>query len=363
MQWKPSFTYKTRQVLTITLFWVLTGMLMELHNAVNYDPVTRRYFLYFLFGRSMAEHLLITSVGPLLGGLAGGSFIVFYQREKLKGKTYGRKLLVHSVLYILFVSICILLVGLIGAWYSREWGTYWSNFYNDVFSLRVLRLLIAWYVVVTCTIFLLDVSERYGPGTLKRMLLGKYHTPGKEQRVFMFLDLRSSTAIAERIGDEKYFRMLHFFYQVANEAILNSRGEIYQYVGDEIVVSWPWEEGVKQAACLSCFSRISDAVQTHKERFESEFDVVPGFKAGIHAGGVMTGVIGTIKKEIVYSGDVLNTTARVVALCNEYGQDLMVSGTIYEALKSTPGYRFTFLGSPSLRGKSVILDLYGVKRE
>lgn len=362
MQWKPSLTYKTRQVIALTLFWVLIGMLMELHNAVNYDPVSRRYFLFFLFGRSMPEHLLITAIGPLFGGLAGGSFIVFYQREKLKGKTYGRKLLVHSLLYIFFVSSCILLVGLVGALYSSEWDTYWSNFYNDVFSLRVLRLLIAWYVVVLISIFLLDVSERYGPGTLRRILMGKYHTPGKEERVFMFLDLRSSTTIAERIGDEKYFRMLHFFYQVANEAILNSHGEIYQYVGDEIVVSWPLERGLKQAACLSCFDRICDAVVAHRDQFESAFGVVPGFKAGIHAGQVMTGEIGTIKKEIVYSGDVLNTTARVVALCNEYGQDLVISGTIYAALQTTPGYRFTYLGSPSLRGKSVVLDLYGVKR-
>ena len=241
--------------------------------------------------------------------------------------------------------------------------SFWQNFYTDVFSLRVLRLVIAWYCIVILTIFLLDVSEKYGPGTLRKMLLGKYHTPGREQRVFMFLDLRSSTTIAEEIGAERYFRMLHFFYQVANEAIINNYGEIYQYVGDEIVVSWPLEQGLKNGNCLQCFRAVCNAVDNHAATFEKEFGVVPRFKAGIHAGLVVTGEIGTVKKEIVYSGDVLNTTARIVALCNQYGQTLMVSDVIYNALKQTPGYHFTYIDSTVLRGKVVATGLYGVGME
>ena len=361
MKWKPSFTRKVRQVITITICWIIIGVLIELHNAVNYDPVTRRYFLYFIFGNSAAEHFLITSIGPLIGGLFAGSFIVFFQREKLKEKTYGRKLLVHSLLYILFVGLCILVVGIIGALNSRGDRSFMENFYNDIFSLRVFRLLSAWYFIVILTIFFLDVSEKYGPGTLRKILLGKYHSPGREERIFMFLDMRSSTTIAEKMGDEHYFRMLHFFYQVANEAIINSYGEIYQYVGDEIVISWEKEQGLKNANCLGCFRAVCDIVAKNKDVFEKKFGVVPRFKAGIHAGMVVTGEIGTVKKDIVYSGDVLNTTARIVALCNQYNQSLIVSDIIYNALKETPGYRFTYLDSPVLRGKAVETGLYGVE--
>lgn len=359
MNWQPSFTYKMRQVVTITLFWTVVNVLLELFFAVNYDPVTKQHFFSFIFGRNAAEHFLITAIGPIVGGMTGGAFIVFYQREKVKGKTYGQKLLIHSLLYIVFVITSILFVGLIGALKYQDGLSFWERFYNDVFSLRVFRLVAAWYFIVITTIFLLDVSERYGPGTLRRTLLGKYHTPVKEERIFMFLDLRSSTTIAEQIGEEKYFRMLHFFYQVANEAIINTRGEIYQYVGDEIVITWKMETGIRNANCLHCFQAISDAVAQREGEFNNNFGVVPGFKAGIHAGMVMTGEVGTIKKEIVYSGDVLNTTARIVALCNQYGQPLIISEKIYEALKDTPGYQFTYLDSPVLRGKAVETALYG----
>lgn len=360
MKWLPLQTFRARQVLGITLFWLLTNLFIETLNAINYDPAGQRYFFHFMFGGNAWKHLLITSTGPLLGGLCWGSFIVFYQREKLRGKTYARKLLVHSVLYLVFLSSCILFVGLIGALFTMGGSTYWNNFYNDIFSLRVLRLFISWYVVVIVTVFSLDVIEKYGPGTLWRVLQGKYHSPGREERIFMFLDLRSSTSIAEQIGDEKYFRMLHFFFKVANEAILNCCGEIYQYVGDEIVISWKKETGIRDANCLRCFSAVEKAVQGHAAYFNRAFGVVPSFKAGVHAGWVVTGEIGQVKKDIVYSGDVLNTTARIVALCNSFGEDLLISDTIHAQLSEHPGFLFTDRGQPELKGKKAPIGLYGV---
>ena len=360
MKLKPAFVYKISQVLVITIFWVLAGVLVELNNAVNYDPVSHNHFLHFIFGNTWLEHLLITAIGPVIGGILGGSFIVFYQRGRLKGKTYAQKLLIHSVLYILFVSACILLVGTIGALTSPEDESFWRKLYRDIFSYRVFRLLIDWYFIVVLTIFLLDVSEIYGSGILRNLLLGRYYLPGKEDRIFMFLDLKSSTSMAEQIGDERYFRMLRYFYEVANEAILNHHGEIYQYVGDEIIVSWEKAPGLRDANCLQCFGAVKAAVAHQRDYFLNNFGVVPEFKAGIHSGEVTTGQIGSVKKDIVYSGDVLNTAARIVALCNQYSQSLIISEVLYEALKTAPGYEFNFLDNPLLRGKTVPLRLYGV---
>ena len=359
MDLKPSTAYKIRQVALITILWIVAGILVELNNAVNYDPVSHKHFIYFIFGQTAFGHLAITSIGPLIGGIVAGSFIVFYQREKLKVKTYKQKLLIHSLFYIFFLTIFILLVGTIGALSSPS-KNFWEEFYNDIVSYRVLRLFISWYFIVIMTIFLLDVSEKYGAGVFRKLLLGKYHKPGKEERIFMFLDLRSSTTIAEKIGDELYFSMLRYFYELANEVIINNRGEIYQYIGDEIVVSWGKKIGTGSADCLHCFAGIRDAVKRQETFFMENFSVVPHFKAGIHSGDVTTGEIGSVKKDIVYSGNILNTTARIVALCNHYNESLIISGTLYEELKETPGFRFRYLDSPVLRGKTQKIALYGV---
>ncbi|HEX4876230.1 MAG TPA: adenylate/guanylate cyclase domain-containing protein [Chitinophagaceae bacterium] len=359
MQLKPSTAYKLRQVAWITVIWVVAGMLVELNNAVNYDPATRKHFIYFLFGGNAWSHLAITAIGPLIGGIVAGSFIVFYQREKLKVKSYKQKLLIHTLFYIFFLSIFILLVGTIGALNSDS-ENFRKEFYNDIASYRVLRLFIAWYFIVITTIFLLDVIENYGSGVFRNLIMGRYHRPTKEERVFMFLDLRSSTTMAEEIGDELYFSMLRYFYELANEVIINNRGEIYQYVGDEIVISWKKKSEGATSDCLHCFTAIRDAVEKKKGFFLQQFGVVPSFKAGIHCGEVTTGGIGSIKRDIVYSGNVLNTTARIVALCNPYKESLIISGTLYEELKDTPGYRFRYLDSLVLRGKTEKTALYSV---
>src|SRR5687768_4447460 len=361
MKLKPAIAYKIRQVIIITFLWVIINAFVELYNAVNYDPDTGKHFIYFIFGRSVFKHLLITAIGPLIGGLLGGSFIIFYLRGKIKGKTYVWKLLSHSLIYIVFVSFSILMVGIVAALLNQDDASFWKNFSRDIFSLRGLRLLIIWYIIVIMTIFLVDVSEKYGAGVLKKLLLGKYHSPGNEDRIFMFLDLTSSTTIAEKIGDEKYFQMLRYFYQVADEAIINNYGEIYQYIGDEIVISWERTEGLKNANCLSCFFAIRENVRKQAEIFLEKYAVVPDFKAALHSGIVTTGEIGLIKKDIVYSGDVLNTTSRMVALCIQYNAMLIISGVLYDELKNIPGYQFTYLDSPELRGKTVKLDLYSVE--
>lgn len=339
----------------------MAGWLLELNNAVSYDPVKNRYFMYFIFGPSAFEHLMITSLGPLFGGILGGSFIVFYQREKLKGSTYLNKLIIHSGLYILFVSLSILGTGLVGALSNPSARGFLITYIEDITSLRVLRLLLNWYFIVILTIFLLDVSEKYGSGTLKKLLLGKYHTPGREERIFMFLDLKSSTTIAETIGDELYFSMLRYFYQLANEVIINNRGEIYQYVGDEIVISWDKKTGLSKTRCLNCFFATRNAITEKAGYFMVHFGVVPEFKAAVHAGIVATGEIGTVKKDIVYSGDVLNTTARIVALCNKYNESLIISESLYRDLKEATGYRMTYLDNPLLRGKHAPFPIYAVK--
>lgn len=347
--------------MAITAFWIVISIGLELHNSINYDPPAGKYFFYPHFGESMTSHLLITAIGPAIGGLLFGSFIIFYLREKLTSSSYLKKITIHSLLYLLALLVCIFTVGVIGALHANDNKQFSEKLYDAVFNLRVLRLVFDWYLIVLFTIFFLDVNEKYGQGVLRKTLLGKYHTPVKESRVFMFLDLKSSTTIAENIGEELYFDMLKEFYKIAAEVIVNSHGEIYQYVGDEVIVSWEEELAIDNGNCLRCFTDLSAEVEKRRQHFIKHYGTVPEFKAAIHIGSAATGEIGMVKKEIVYSGDVLNATARMVALCNEYNAALIISGELYDKVNKTPQYKFTYIDSPELRGKSEKLKLYSVQ--
>jgi len=141
------------------------------------------------------------------------------------------------------------------------------------------------------------------------------------------------------------------------DTILNNEGEIYQYVGDEIIISWPIKRGIRNANCLRCFTQIQEKLTELGPSYEKKYQVIPEFKAGLHYGFVMAGEIGVIKKDIIYSGDVLNTTARIQEQCNQYKVDILISKETFDLLSDTEGYKLIPLGSIELRGKQRKIDL------
>ena len=204
-------------------------------------------------------------------------------------------------------------------------GYYRSEQYRDFvlggrFVLALVSLTLASFFIN----FVRQLNRMLGPGTLMNLLLGRYHRPVAEDRIFMFLDLNDSTAIAESLGPLRFNDFKNdFFYDVA-EPVLQTRGQIYQYVGDEVVVTWTTERGLRQGNCLRCVFLVSERIHEHKDRYLAQYGLVPEFKAGLHGGPVVTAEIGDIKKDIVHSGDTVNTAARVEAQCRPL--DRRVSG-------------------------------------
>lgn len=176
----------------------------------------------------------------------------------------------------------------------------------------------------------------------------------------MFLDLRNSTAIAEKLGEQKYFNFIRQVYKDITPAILNSQGEIYQYVGDEVVISWPPKTGIRNSNIIKCFFEIQESLKVRGPYYDKEYDGIrPEFKAGLHYGNVMAGEVGVLKREIAYSGDVLNTTARIQAKCNELGVNLLISKPLVEFMNPIKSEEHpTEIGDIALRGKQQRVKLY-----
>ena len=178
------------------------------------------------------------------------------------------------------------------------------------------------------------------------------------ERVFMFLDIISATTIAEKLGHLKYFELLNNFFDDLAEPINAYQGEIYQYVGDEVVVSWPLNKGIENGNCLKCFFSIADTINNLEEKYLDKYQMVPDFKAGIHCGKVITGVVGGYKREVVYTGDVLNTTSRIEGQCNYYKVNLLFSNDLKEKITILNGYDIREIGKINLRGKKADTRLF-----
>lgn len=222
------------------------------------------------------------------------------------------------------------------------------------------------YALVCNTLMsaLKQIDASFGPGVLPAMLLGRYRKPVREHRVFMFMDLRSSTRYAEQLGHERYSAMIRDLFSSMDEAIRRFDAEVYQYIGDEVVFTWNSEKGTRDHRCLLFFFAIEDVIRARRDHYQRVYGLVPEFKAGIHLGEVTTVEIGTIKREIAYHGDAVNTAARIQGLCNSFERTVLISdevllacGRIDHAPVRTEG-----MGSVQLRGKSTPTVVHAVSR-
>lgn len=202
--------------------------------------------------------------------------------------------------------------------------------------------------------------QMLGQKTLLNLVTGKYHKPVREERTFMFLDIASSTSIAEKIGDLNFHVLINDFFYDLTKPIVAHKGEVYKYVGDEIIISWKYPAGFIDQHCIRCFFAIEKVIAARKDYYLEKFGFVPTFRAGIHFGPVVIGEMGNLKLEIAFLGDTVNTTARVQEACKKYSKDIIISGQALQHLNLSDEFIVTKLDETQLRGKETLSTLYSI---
>lgn len=235
---------------------------------------------------------------------------------------------------------------------ALKFSTIEGSFIRDITIVAVFTFLI---------ISVMQIHRLNRKGDLFNFITGKYSKPSETERIFLFLDLRSSTAIAEKLGNIDYSNFLIDYYYDITEAILNSKAEIYQYVGDEIVLTWPFERGIQNSNCINFYFDIKNTFELIKETYITKYGVYPKFKAAAHGGKVVVTWIGDIKKEIVFHGDVLNTTKRIQDECNKLDQPFLISQSLMEKIELPAYCKADYIEEIELRGKTDKVKLYGLK--
>ena len=222
-------------------------------------------------------------------------------------------------------------------------------------------IFLVYYFLMACVItFITQVNKKYGPGVLVPLLLGKYRHPKEEERIFMFMDLQSSTSIAEQLGHLRYSSFIRDSFMDINQVIAKHHAEIYQYVGDEIVLSWRMAEGLNDLSCIRFYFACSEQFAKRSAYYQQQYGRLPFFKAGLHGGMVTAVEIGEIKRDIAYHGDTINTAARIQSLCNTYSKSLLVSKGFTEMDRFNEEFSSVSLGMVTLKGKQEAVELVSV---
>ncbi len=272
--------------------------------------------------------------------------------------TFGLKLLVYGALIVLVVggSLGRRVAGAVaGVLLSPDLV---AAFHAQT-GPRAVLMAIA-FLLLAVGLFGLQMSRLVGERTLRDIVFGRYHRSRQEERFFLFVDVVGSTPLAERIGPDAVHRFLRDVFQLASDPIDDHGGEVHQYVGDEIVITWTEAEGRDGARPVAWFFAIEQALDRAAPEFERNFGVQPRLHAALHAGPVITGEVGGSRRAIVYHGDVMNTTSRIEHATRELGRQFLMSVDALARLADREGFAVEDLGTQPLRGRAAAMQVYAV---
>ena len=208
----------------------------------------------------------------------------------------------------------------------------------------------------------LQMRRVIGGRALTNLMLGRYHRPVRETRVFMLVDIKGSTALAERCGDKRAHAVIASLFFDIDQPILEHGAEVYSYVGDGLIASWPLAEGVRDACCLlRCLEAILATLAAPHGHYRRAFGVMPEVRILLHAGPVVAGECSDAKLSIVYLGDTLNTAARIEETAKTLGHDVLISDNLLARLDLPRSLRADPLGAISLRGRAQPIVLHALR--
>lgn len=347
--------YRIRWVIIIACIWTAVDILSKIaFTAAGRTPsrIVRQVTAESISIRTLVVLLVSLTVSYLLVFQFRGMFRTLPPWRSVIGKglilvcfAILGNFLIHTT-YTLFILHYNPLQAAHAFWIDSTTGSY------------LIERTMSWMITFTLTLLVIEINEKYSPGLFFSIIFGSYANPRVERRIVMFLDLKDSTPIAEKLGTSTYFSFIRDFIYYVSSALIEYGGNIYQYVGDEVVTSWPTSPASARK-CLKALAEARKQLRKHRPDFMKKYGIIPEYRVGIHEGEVTVGEIGIVKKDLAMSGDTMNTAARIRTACGDLNMDVLASNAFIRLLQATgESHDHQSIGVLELKGKATGLELY-----
>ena len=151
--------------------------------------------------------------------------------------------------------------------------------------------------------------------------------------VIWYSDLRSSTALAEKLSMADYLAMLDAYFDCTAGAVLDHGGEVLKFIGDAVMAIFPFEDERRPAVdmCRAAVNTTREALARaerlnadRRQRGEQAF----AFGVSLHVGEVLYGNVGTERRlDFTVIGPAANEAARLEQLSKTLGTPVIASAT------------------------------------
>lgn len=323
-------------------------------------------FAFYAFARHGFNWIALST--SLIASVPVGFAIAFFETQSQEFRRRHRRtrfwfyLLFRTFRVVSWFMILFFFIMVIVNWLKiNTYETIYPHSLNDFFSTKkIFEFLGLALGISLISNFMDELHRKLGRDAIYNLVFGKYHQVKQEERLFLFIDLNDSTLIAEEMGEMEFSHFLQDFFYDISEPIARYFGRVYQYVGDEVVVTWPIKKGMRYAVCMRCFFAIQKQIRRFEKQYEKRYGRVPTFKAALHGGNIVVSEVGKYKSEIAYHGDVLNTTARMLSKCHELESELLISDWVLEKVQLPNYLKVESMGSWQLKGKQQEVELRSV---
>ncbi len=340
-------TARTRELISRLIWVTVSAMLLGIFAGLGQALAQ---------GVSLAEGLLRGVLIGLFSGISIGSLELLFDRGPLMWRVRRMSGLAVQACRLFFFITALFMSIILGLWCASLMANHPIE--PDLWPRLIASSSLLAFALAFMLLPIFKVMQLLGLPTLIRAMLGQYLHPTTENRGILFMDLKGSTQLIGRIGDKSFLRFLNEILFQINGVILNYRGEIYRYVGDEFIITWS-ENNVQES--LGCIVAIQAQLESKREHFQRRFGCQPEFRFGLHFGSVLVGELGDLRSEIALIGDAINTTKRIEDVCRHFEFNVLASDAYLERVSFPEDTRAVPVEAIRLRGKSEPMQLYGIK--
>jgi len=306
----------------------------------------------FMQGRTSGLVMVAGAIYGLLMGLAIGVLELFVlggpMRDWLSGLSFTVNLMVRSAIY---AAIIIPLQSLQDEFVAGLSGASAANFWSGFVTAAGVSVLLN---------LAFSIANIIGGRAFLNFVTGRYHSPVEENRFVLFVDIAGSTGLAETLGGLAIHRLLDRTFRLLTLSVVDYRGEVLNYVGDEVIVTWPERDGAIDCRPLRCFVAMREELARASGQLQREFGAAPRIRGSLHFGSVIIGEIGDVKRAIVFNGDVMNTAARLEELSRNVDGGFLASRAAMQRFNSPPPFAVRDLGRLPIRGRADGIDVVGI---
>ena len=203
-------------------------------------------------------------------------------------------------------------------------------------------------------------GEYVSPVVMEKLLTLKPDLASEHRSIcVMFLDIRNFSAFAEKQTPEAVVAYLDSLFDFMIEIVNRHHGIINKFLGDGFMAVFgaPVSDG---ADCLNGVEAAREILSRIEDEVAAARVLPTSVGIGVHSGEAVTGSIGSsLRREYTVIGDVVNVASRIEQLNKQFGSQLLISETVWQAVRDKIDYA-TPKGAVQVKGREAPIQIYQV---